>query len=380
MNYTVVKIISDTNKSLAFEIIATGLKKAKIDITYILLQNGESDFSLFLKENNIQCFLIPINGEGSYLLVILKIYRLLIKLNPTIVHTHLRNASLLGLLAAKFSRVRHRIYTRHHSTSNHKYYPNAVKWDRLINNLSSHIVTISKNVSRVLINKENIKWHKLTLIHHGFELQKFKNPNADKINNLKDKYQIINSAGPVVGVISRYVHWKGLQYIIPAFAKIKKAYPKAHLVLANAIGNETVKIKELLKSNLTKEDYTEIFFEKDLHSLYGLFDYFIHAPIDKEVEAFGQTYVESLASNTPSIFTLSGVANEFIIHENNALVVPFCSSVSINKALLRLIQNKDLCEQLKSNGLKSVQSFSSEEYVRNHIKLYNKLCRLKDKK
>ena len=380
LRYKIVQIISDTDKSLAFEIIAKGLKRARIDVAYFLLQSGESDFSLFLKENDIQYFLISINGKKSYPLVILKIYRLLKKLKTTIVHTHLRDATLLGLIAAKFAGIKHQVYTRHHSTSNHKYYPHAVKWDRLINSLSSHIVSISKNVSEVLINKENVPNEKLTIIYHGFELDKFKNPNTSTIIYLKNKYHIKNDNHPIIGVISRYIHLKGLQYIIPAFAEVKKEYPNSHLILANAVGNDSIEIQQLLQSSLNSKDYTEIIFEKDLHHLYGIFDYFIHVPINKEIEAFGQTYIEALAAKTPSVFTLSGVATEFIIHEENALVVPYCSSKAISNSLVRLIKNKDLCEKIVFNGIKSIQSFSAEEYVKHHINLYNTLCHQKDKK
>lgn len=380
MKQKITYIISDTNKSLAFEIIAKGLKEKNIDLTYILLQKDETDFSLFLKKHNIDCFLIPINGKKSYPLVLFKIYRLLFKIKPTIIHTHLRDANFLGLMAAKLVGVKHRIYTRHHSTSNHQYYSHAVKWDRLINSLSTHIVSISKNVSNVLINKEDILQKKLTLIHHGFELDKFKNPNASTIIDLKNKYHIKTDDSPIIGVISRYIHLKGLQYIIPAFAEVKKEYPNAHLILANAVGNDSLKVQQLLQNSLNPKDYTEITFEKDLHHLYGIFNYFIHAPINKEIEAFGQTYIEALAAKTPSVFTLSGVAHEFIIHEENALVVPYCSSKAISTSLVRLIKNKELCEKIIFNGIKSVQPFSAEEYVAKHIKLYNTLCHQKDKK
>tara|TARA_B110001452_G_scaffold45846_1_gene35045 strand:- start:771 stop:1940 length:1170 start_codon:yes stop_codon:yes gene_type:complete len=380
LDFRVIQIISDTNKSIAFEIIAKGLKNANIDIAYILLQNNESAFSLFLKENNIQYFLISINGKKSYPLVILKLYFLLRKLKPTIVHSHLRAASILGTIASKFSFVKHIVYTRHHSTSNHQYNPHSVKWDRLINNLSTHIVSISKNVSSVLINKENVKSDKLTLIHHGFDLDKFKNPMSHKINDLKNKYHIKHQNHPIIGVISRYVELKGLQYIIPAFAEIMNIYPSAHLVLANTVGGDSKKIKTLLNSSLNEENYTEIVFEEDLYSLYGVFDFFVHTPIDNELEAFGQTYVEALASKTPSVFTLSGVANEFIIHEENALVAPYCSDKAISGSLLRLMKNNALCEKLILNGLKSVQSFSAKKHITNHINLYDKLCHQKDRK
>ena len=318
--------------------------------------------------------MIPINGKKSYLITLFKIYRLLKSKKPLIVHTHLRDASLLGLIAAKFARIKHRIYTRHHSTSNHEYYPHAVKWDCLINYLSTHIVSISKNVSEVLIKKENVSEKKITVIYHGFELNKFKNPNKSAIIDLKNKYQIKNDSSPIIGVISRYIHLKGLQYIIPAFAEVKNTHPKAHLILANAIGSDSMEIKKLLQNLLSQNDYTEITFESDLHNLYGVFDYFIHAPINKEIEAFGQTYIESLAAKVPSVFTLSGIANEFIINKYNAIVVPYSSSEAISSSLLELIKNKDLCANIAQNGLKSVEPFSAQEYIINHVNLYYKLC------
>ena len=76
------------------------------------------------------------------------------------VHTHLFEASLLGLSAAKFTRVKRRIYTRHHSTYHHEYYPKAIKYDRLINFLATEIVAISNNVKEVLRRKEGVAENK----------------------------------------------------------------------------------------------------------------------------------------------------------------------------------------------------------------------------
>jgi len=108
----------------------------------------------------------------------------------------------------------------------------------------------------------------------------------------------------VIGAISRFVQWKGVQHIIPAFQKILEQYPTAKLVLANAQGDyeETVKkccihFLPILTSKLN--------FEDDLAALYQLFDVFVHVPIEPRAEAFGQTYVESLISRIPSVFTLS---------------------------------------------------------------------------
>ena len=102
-----------------------------------------------------------------------------------------------------------------------------------------------------------------------------------------------------------------------------------------------------------------------------MFDIYIHVPVNPSCEAFGQTYVEALAAGIPSVFTLSGVAQEFIVHEENALVVPFKDSNAIYKAMLRLLNDLSLREKLSAEGFQSVsRMFSFEDYIRNLQKLY----------
>ena len=160
---------------------------------------------------------------------------------------------------------------------------------------------------------------------------------------------------PIIGVISRYVKFKGVQYIIPAFKKIRFEFPEAHLVLANAQGDYTAEIRSILKQ-LPEGSYTEIQFEDDLAALYKVFDVFVHVPIDAQAEAFGQTYVEALAAEIPSIFTLSGVAREFIKDKENALVVNFKDDEGIFWGIKTLlVDEKKRCGIVK-NGFDSLTS------------------------
>jgi glycosyltransferase involved in cell wall biosynthesis len=186
---------------------------------------------------------------------------------------------------------------------------------------------------------------------------------------MKQKY-LPESAYPVIGVISRYTEWKGIQYIIPAFKKLLQIYPDAHLVLANAKGNYGNQIKKLLRE-IPKKNYTEIVFEDDLFTLYRLFDVFVHTPINKNIEAFGQTYVEALASGIPSVFTLSGVSKEFIVNRQNALVVDFKNSDEIYHSVLELLKNEPLRNTLAKNGQKSIEPFALNIFIRKLDELYS---------
>ncbi|MDJ1505492.1 glycosyltransferase family 4 protein [Xanthocytophaga agilis] len=364
-------ILSNINKALAFEWIAQYLDKEKFDLSFILLNPGDSVLERFLTEHKTPFIRISYHGKKDLPGAISQIRQFLKKNQIQIIHCHLFDANIAGLIAARLAGIQKRIFTRHHATFHHQYFPRAVWYDRFINWMASDIIAISENVKQVLIEKEKVDPHKITLIHHGFELEKFRETSEEKITQLKDKYRTIGKY-PVIGVISRYFELKGIQYIIPAFKALLDFYPNAHLVLANANGNYKQEIEQLLQT-LPSNSYTEIPFEEDLFSLYQIFDIFIHVSITTDIEAFGQTYVEALVAGIPSVFTLSGVAAEFIQDGNNALVVPFKNSDAITAACKKILADPNLQKTLIENGIKSVQErFALKQMISKLESLYLK--------
>ncbi len=215
-------------------------------------------------------------------------------------------------------------------------------------------MAISQNVKDVLILKENVSPAKIRLIHHGFRLEHFENVSVCRTDSIKERYGIPPDAYPVVGLIARYICWKGIQYAIPAFQSLLKDYPRAHLLLANAQGSYKTEVQNLL-SELPSSSYTEIPFENDIPALYKLMNIYVHVPIDRQIEAFGQTYVEALTAGVPSVFTLSGVAHEFICSDYNAIVVNYCDIEAIFRGIKNIIADNGLRNLLIENGKKSVK-------------------------
>ena len=361
--------MSNIDKSIAFEWIVEKIDKSKFELSFILLNSSKSYLHNWLKERKIESYLVPHQGKKSYLLSFFKVLKLLLKINPHTVHTHLFDANLLGLMTAKLLGIKKRIYTRHHSTYHHDNFPRAVKYDKLCNYLATDIVAISKNVEQILVKKEKVKEHKIHLINHGFDLDSFINIDKTHIEELRSNYKIEPDNFPIIGVVSRYIKWKGIQFIIPAFKKVLQEHPNAKLILANASGPEKEYIIEQLKK-LPKDSYVEISFEKNLFALYKLFDVFIHVPVNKEIEAFGQTYIEALAAGTPSVFTLSGIASEFVQNKKNALVVDYNEENQIYDAINQILTNKKLRESLIQNGRKSIDQFRLEIFIKKLEQLY----------
>lgn len=364
----VTYIISNINKALAFEWIATFLSN-RYELSFILLNPGDSELEAFLKEKRVSVTRITYSGKKDLPIALLKTYRHLKKNNPDCIHAHLFDASLIGLMAGKLAGIKKRIYTRHHSDYHHTHHPHAIKYDKFINWMATDIVAISAVVKDILVEQEHVPLQKIHLIHHGFLLQDFTDPAATTVNQIKQRYNP-NQQTPVVGVISRYSEWKGLQYSIPAFEQLLKDYPNALLVLANARGDFKNEIKKNLEK-IPKKNYIEIDFESDIFALYQLFDVFVHVPKNRTNEAFGQIYVEALAAGIPSVFTLSGIANDFIIDRENALVVPYENTASIYKAMKEILENKQLAQKLVTKGKKDVfEKFDLTRMITHLDELY----------
>jgi glycosyltransferase involved in cell wall biosynthesis len=361
----IIYILSNTNKALVFEWTAAYLDKSRFDLHFILLNPRDSEMESFLLKEGIPVKRIPYYGKKDLLKAIVQTFLYLKRLKPQILHAHLFEAGIIGSIAGWLAGIPKRVYTRHHSAYHHQYYPNAVKYDKLINFLATDIVAISEVVRDILLKKEHVPEQKIHLIHHGFLFADTPGKNVQLLNkyNPEAKY-------PVVGVISRYIELKGIQYILPAFKRLTETYPDALLIITNVGGNYAAAINRQLQE-IPARNYIQIPFEPNVSDLYKLFDIFVHVPIEPSIEAFGQTYVEALAAGIPSIFTLSGVAQEFIRDRQNALVVPYKDSNAIYNAMRILLNDTELVNKLTANGKKDVfSSFSLSRMIALLEKLY----------
>lgn len=369
MRAKVTYIISNIDKAIAFEWIVEKIDREKIELSFILLNPKLSYLFRYLKEQKIEAYELPYRGKKDLPLATIKCMRLLSKIRPAAVHCHLFDANLAGLTAAWVLSIRKRIYTRHHSTFHHDYFPKAVRWDRYCNKKATHIVAISKTVWDVLVNLESVPEAKITTIYHGFELGSFAEKKHDRIRLLQEKY---NPSGkrPVIGVISRFVNWKGIQYIIPAFEKLLRSHPGALLLLFNARGDFETTLDALLL-RLPADSFKKVPFENDITSLYHLFDLMLHVPISEHAEAFGQTYIESMAAGVPLIATRSGIGNEIMRDRENAIVVSHQDAEAIYRAMEELLGNDGLRDLIVNQAFATVkENFTVEKMVRQLENLY----------
>ena len=354
------------------ELSCSLLNRQQFELSVILLHASIPPLQAFLDSIDIPFSVVPFRGKRDLPRAVKQIYHHCKAHNIQIIHTHFMNACLSGLLAAKLAGVKVRIHTRHHAGPlpwSHRP-PWGGLYDHWNNTLSSKIIAPSLIVEDTLVEIEGVTKQKVEVIYHGFRTAEFNNPIASDVGVLKEKYALTDGSGPTVGVVSRLESIKGVKYIITAFISLLNDFPRARLVLANARGQLQQEVLQQL-SDIDSDRYRCIEFEPDVVSLYSLFDIFIHVPTGLRMEAFGQVYVEALMAGVPSIFTRSGIAQEFDDAEPVAVYVDCKNSEQIYQGMLSLLQDTDKNSRLIKRGYHlSSQKFDITTMVERLQNLY----------
>ena len=364
-----VIFISNVTKAMEHEWFAEQIERDRFDLRFVLFNARNSALQNYLIDKGFLCQNYDLPNK---LLMLPYIFYFAIRVflwRPVFIHCHLFHASLIALPAGRLAGVRQRISTRHHSDLQHTYHPHAVKYDLLNNQMSTHIIALSTIVKEILTQRERVPETKVTVIAHGLPLKILSETiGSDRIEKLRQKYRIAEDR-LVIGVISRFVEFKGVHYILPAFKKLLLLYPDTLLILANTGGNFEENILELLKE-IPQKNILQIHFEADAAALFKCFDVFVHTPVNSTLEAFGQVYIEAMAYEVPIICTKSGIACELLEHQRNALICEYRDSASIYENLLLLLQNATLKKQIVESAKSDVNTFTFEQKIKKITALY----------
>lgn len=363
-------VVSDVSSAFAIEALADPVLMESFDLHFFLLCPEQPVLEERLVNRGARAYFLKHRGWGSIVPNTVALARKFSELQPDVVHTHLLHANLAGLAAGLMTGVKKRIHTRHHADPYHHHHRRARIYDWIAQRLSTQVVATCQNGAEVLRNMEGLPERKLVKLAFGVDVAAYENVEPERVQRLREKYQL-PVAGPVIGVVSRALEIKGYQFLIPAFRRLLETRPEATLLLAGSTAGAYRASLASMIAELPERSVREVGFELDMPALYATMDIFIHVPISRRGEAFGQTYLEALAAARPCVFTMSGVAPELVRHRENALVVPFCDSDAILDAMKTLLQDPVLGRELGKNGREKVRSeFGAAAYVDSHMSLW----------
>lgn len=171
---------------------------------------------------------------------------------------------------------------------------------------------------------------------------------------------------PLILALSRLHEKKGLDTLLDAVSTI----PEAYLWLAGD-GPLEKKLKKQMQ-NLGMEDRVRFLgWRSDRGALLRACDI---CTMPSRYEPFGTVILEAWAAQKPFVAAASAGPAAHIRDGENGLIVPIDDIKSLNKALNRAIQNKDLCQHMVDTGYAEYQSRFTREAVTTQMKaLYREM-------
>ena len=331
-----------------------------------------TDFRFRIRKKDVEFYQLHKN-EGKDFLVFYKLWKLLRKLKPDIVHT--RNIGTLDCtLPAFLAGVRIRVHGEHGRNiididgSNKKYI--AVR--KMFRPFVTKYIALSKDLEEWLYDSIGVPTDKVVQLYNGVDCEKFTSV-AIKESKLSVKFRPDKDI-KVIGTVGRISAEKDQFSLVLALAILFEKYPilkdKLRLIIIGG-GPLLSDLKELVKQN-GLQDYVWLPGARDdISELFSEMDIFILPSLG---EGISNTILEAMAAGLPVIATNVGGNPELVEESKTGLLVPAAMPDKLAEKILEFFEYPDVFINYGKAARKRVEeNFSMKAMVDRYMTLYNGL-------
>lgn len=351
------------------------LDKSKFEPIVILPKAGE--FSKRLKKVRITThfldlppYLIRTFFVPGLSMKIFKLFRLIKKINPSIIHINNLSLIFYGGICGKLLRIPV-VATSHGAWD--LIYP---FHDLIYNLLLDNLVTNSNLLKNLYKKRAFLNPKKLSVINFGIDTNLFK--PGDKIKarkklNLPQSKIIITIAGRIDPIKDHLTFLKAAKIVISSFDKVlflivgsKESDFSKRSDLDHSYLN---KINKLLDANpLLKKSVKFLGYTESMAEVYSASDLYVSSSLS---ESFSLGIMEALASALPIVSTSQGIQSELIFENKTGFLVPPQNPSLLAQKISLLIKNPRLRKKFGVGGRKHIiNNFPVESYVKNWEEIY----------
>ncbi|MDP1809216.1 MAG: glycosyltransferase [Actinomycetota bacterium] len=294
-----------------------GLSKKGYPVAVITPPNEMLE--LRLKLIDVASYQVPISDRLSPtdLINIIRLARLLKRLRPDILHIHGNKTALVGGIAAFLAGVPATVVTVHSYLmyQNAKGLKKAVASfiDRRLAGRASKIITVSDSLKRSLVDSERFESSKISVIHNGIDLDRWRNqPATRSIPTRPNLKVIIAGDGPLFDELSKSIRDRRLE---------------ANIWLLGHVA--------------------------DTRPLLALSDIFC---LPSKNEPFGLVLLEAMAAGLPVVAANSGGVPEIIEDGLSGVLAPPGDVAALSGAIESLADDEGKRRQLAAAGLAGVKT------------------------
>ncbi len=317
-----------------------------------------------LKGVGIPTFALGATRRGDYPVTITRLARWLRRNRIDVLHAHLFEASVVGLLAASAARVPLRVFTGHHSHEVPLHQRHALlALDRFMARcLADVIVAPSSEMRDTFVNVYGCPPEHVEVIEHGVDLRRFDPQRADR-DATRSELGLTNKL--VFGAISKHFWVKNLPALVRAFASVAEARPEAHLVILGL--GDSASLSRLVQQLGLSTRVSILARRTDVPQMLSAFDVFIHPAL---AESFGFAVVEAMAMEKPVLATKVGIARDVIEDGVSGIEIFGTEADALREAMNRAIMWRDRWPTLGAEARRRALRFTPERWVESHERLY----------
>jgi len=297
-----------------------------------------------------------------------KIWRILKKEKPDVVHTHSSKAGIIGRIAAKLAGIKVIIHTIHGYSFN-----DTQKWhikylyiflERFCSMFSDKLIVENNSDINKGLKYKIAKKDKFTIITSGIDTQYYKNyvPNADFRNTL-----VRDPSAKIILTIGPFKHQKNLGDFIRAGEIVSRQFDNAYFFIVGD-GELRPELEVLIEKLNLNNKITLLGWRRDIIELLSACDIFVMTSL---WEGLPRTILDAMCCAKPVIANAVGGISDIIKDgENGFLTLPLIYSETAEK-IIYLLNDEKLFKKIGENAKDSITiNFDINYAVRQHENLY----------
>jgi len=321
----------------------------------------------YMESEGVNCFSCDCESQFDYPLGMIRLARHLRRKQIDILHTHLFEPSVTGLLAGLLARTPMRIVTRHysdyHTRINKRWH---VRLDRLCTGLSHAVIAVSRHTADHLIELEKAPPEKVHVVLNGIDFERVRLSGVDTRERIRREFGVEDAY--LLVIVARLHPEKGHHYLFHALAEIQRRSSKPVRLLVAGNGTFYEEYREQVRAMGCDEMVTFLGFRNDSPNLIAAADLLV---LPSLAEAFGLVLAEALYLGTAVVATSVGGIPEIVDDGIDGSLVPPADSHALAQAILELLENPERRGRLAGAGREKVlRKFRFQNMVRSYEAIY----------
>ena len=308
----------------------------------------------------------PYEGDPR---AILRAKRLIDRLKPDIVHTHLLRADVFAGTAARWAGVPVILSTAYAvgRFRRAKRRRSDCLLDRVSASLPTHVLAVSEAVKRDCVERLHADPEDVSVIHTGID------PPAQldwESGRRMRRVWRIGDAQPLVVSVARLSYEKGIDTLIDAAGIVHQASPEARFVVVGN-GPDEAELQRRIDARNVRGIIQLVGFMDDVWPALLAADVFC---MPSKSEGMPNALLEAMTASRPIVATEVGGIPEVIEHETNGLLAPPAEPRRLADAIQRLITDPAAAERLGIEARKTVENrFLARDVAARYADLYDRL-------